>query len=175
MGQTVTFKYRIAVKDGKAINQLIIDSSLGSAKFGNDGVDVEISKSWSGKFKIFEFRFPPMPVIYLALYAEASLGFSVKFTTILKTSLQMTLTGSIGADVSITAGADGYIGISAGAEGTIITASGYATVTNSGISKGFTLSGGAISVYVKVSYIFDSWKKSHKLFDGWTYYSSQSS
>ena len=81
----------------------------------------------------------------------------------------MTLTGSIGADVSITAGKKGFIGVSAGAVGTIINASGYATVTNGGISKGFSLSGGAISVYVEASYVFDSWKKSHKLFDGWTY------
>ena len=53
LGKSVTFKYRIAVKDGKAINQLLIDSPLGSARFGNDGVDVEISKQWSGKSFLF--------------------------------------------------------------------------------------------------------------------------
>ena len=51
LGQTLFIKYRVAVKDGKAINQIIIDSSLGQATFGNDGVNVEINKSWSFRKK----------------------------------------------------------------------------------------------------------------------------
>ena len=51
LGQSISIKFRIAVKDGKAINQIIIDSSLGQATFYNDGIDVEINKSWSFRKK----------------------------------------------------------------------------------------------------------------------------
>ena len=169
LGQHVAFKYRVAVKDGKAINQLIIDSSLGSARFGNDGVDVEISKSWSGRIKIFSFKFPPVPLIGISIYARGSLGFTVKFTTILKTSLQMTLTGEIGVQAEISVGLGGLASLSAGADGTLVSASGYATITNSGISKGYRISGGRIEVYVKATAFWHTlWKKSWKLFDGWS-------
>ena len=170
LGQYVAFKYRIAVKDGKAINYLLIDSSLGSARFGNDGVYAEISKSWSGKIRVFSFRFPPFPLIGLNVYAKGSLGFSVKFTTILKTSLQMTLNGGVGVDAEVNFGAGKFASVSAGAEGTILSASGYATITNSGISKGYRLSGGRIEVYVEAyALFFKVWSKSWKVFDGWTY------
>ena len=174
LGQYIAFKYRVAVKDGKAINQLIIDSSLGSARFGNDGVDAEISKSWSGRYKIFTFRFPPLPIIAFSVYAGGSLGFSVKFTTILKTSLQMTLSGSIDASAEISIGSSYFAKIAAGVEGNVITATGYATITNSGISKGYSLSGGRIEAYteayIKIPFIGKKtlWSKSITLFNGWS-------
>ena len=169
LGKSVTFKYRIAVKDGKAINQLLIDSPLGSARFGNDGVDVEISKQWSGKIKVFSFRFPPVPIIGISLYARGSLGFSIKFTTILKTSLQMTLNGEVGVDAEVSIGLGGLASVSAGADGTLISASGYATVTNSGISKGYRIAGGRIEVYAKAKLFWKTlWSHSWKVFDGWS-------
>ena len=38
LGQKLTFKYRVAVQNGKAINHIIIESALGSFKLGNTGV-----------------------------------------------------------------------------------------------------------------------------------------
>ena len=35
LGQKLTYKYRVAVKNGKEINEIIIDSALGSFKVGN--------------------------------------------------------------------------------------------------------------------------------------------
>ena len=49
LGQSISIKYRVAVSGGKAINQLIIDSSLGVAKFGNDGITYECDKNGLGK------------------------------------------------------------------------------------------------------------------------------
>ena len=51
MGQTLFFKYRIAVKDGKAINEIIIITNLGQFKFGNSGVDHETTEKSTGKKK----------------------------------------------------------------------------------------------------------------------------
>ena len=78
LGQTITIKYRVAVQNGRAINQLKINSNLGTAKFGNDGIDIETSKTWQGNKKIFQFNFPPIPPVYLAVYAGGSLGYSIK-------------------------------------------------------------------------------------------------
>ena len=96
-GQTISIKYRIAVQNGKAINQIIIDSNIGTAKFGNDGVTAEINKSWSFNKKIFAFKFPPCPLIGLNVYASGNLNAYVKFTTVQKTSLQLGLGGSLNA------------------------------------------------------------------------------
>ena len=167
--QTFSIKYRVAVSNGKAINQLIIDSKLGKATFGNGGVTYEVSKTWSGRIQVFRFTFPPFPVISLGVYAGGSLSFSIRFTTVDKTSLTLTLSGSITATAEIKAGWDKLMSFSAGAEGTIISASGYATVTKSGVSKGYKISGGKIVCYV-VAKIFGKkvWKKSHTLFNGWS-------
>ena len=99
---------------------------------------------------------------------------SVKFTTILKTSLQMTLSGSITASAEIAAGILDFAKAAAGAEGTVVSATGYATVTNSGVSKGYSISGGKIETYVEayvnVPFIGKKtlWNKRYKVFDGWT-------
>ena len=89
LGQSITIKYRVAVSGGKTINQLIIDSNLGTARFGNDGVTYECNKNWNRKIKIFQFNFPPFPAIFFAVYGGASLDFSVKATNVQKTSLSM--------------------------------------------------------------------------------------
>ena len=173
-GQTISIKYRIAVQGGKAINQIIIDSKLGSARFGNDGVTAEVSKSWSGNKKIFQFIFPPFPAISLNIYAGGSLGFSVKFTNVGKTSLQLTLSGSLTASAEVALGAGDFAKVAAGAKGTIINASGSATVTNSGVTKSFSISGGKIEAYVtayiKIPFIGKKklWDKSCTIFNGWS-------
>ena len=174
-GQTISIKYRIAVVNGKAINQIIVDSSLGRATFGNDGVDVEIDKSWNFNKKIFQFPFPPFPLIGLNVYAGGSLGVNVKFTNAQKTSLQLGLSGSLTATVEIAFGAGDFAKVAAGAKGTIINATGFATITGGSVTKGYTLSGGKIEVYVtayvKIPFIGQKtlWDKSCTIFDGWSY------
>ena len=172
--QTISIKYRIAVKNGKAINQIIIDSNLGSARFGNDGVTAEISKNWSGNKKIFQFVFPPFPAISLNIYAGGSLGFSVKFTNVQKTSLQLSLSGSLTATAEVALGAGDFAKVAAGAKGEIIKASGYATVTSGGVTKGYKISGGKVeayvTAYVKVPFVGKKklWDKSCTVFNGWS-------
>lgn len=167
--QSISIKYRIAVKNGKAINQLIIDSSLGKATFGNDGVSVEIDKNWSGRIQVFKFVFPPVPAISLGVYAGGSLGISIHFTTSQKTTLKLSLSGSLTASAEIKAGWDKVLSLSAGADGTIIKATGYATVTGGSVSKGYSISGGKIVCYVKAKLLGKQvWKKSHTLFNGWS-------
>lgn len=147
-GQTISIKYRIAVQNGKEINQLIIDSKLGSARFGNDGITAEINKSWSFNKKIFTFKFPPFPLIGLNVYSGGTLNVYVKFTTVQKTSLQLGLGGSLNAAVEIAFGAGDFAKVAAGVKGTLINASGYATITVGSVTKGYKLSGGKIVVYV---------------------------
>ena len=172
--QTISIKYRIAVKNGKAINQIIIDSNLGTARFGNDGVTAEISKNWSGNKKIFQFVFPPFPAISLNIYAGGSLGFSVKFTNVQKTSLQLSLSGSLTATAEVALGAGDFAKVAAGAKGEIIKASGYATVTSGGVTKGYKISGGKVeayvTAYVKVPFVGKKklWDKSCTIFKGWS-------
>ena len=69
-GHKVIMKYRVAVLNGTAINQIIIQTDQGTFKFGNDGVDSEISKTWSVNMRILTFRFPPVPTINLGLIAK---------------------------------------------------------------------------------------------------------
>ena len=51
LGQTIAYKYRVAVRNGKAINEIIVETNLGTFKFGNFGVDTETTQKWSGKKK----------------------------------------------------------------------------------------------------------------------------
>ena len=86
----------------------------------------------------------------------------------------MTLTGSIDASAEISIGSSYFAKIAAGVEGNVITASGYATITNSGISKGYSLSGGRLKAYaeakIKIPFIGSKtlWSKSCTIFDGWS-------
>ncbi len=173
LGQSISIKYRVAVSGGKAINQLIIDSSLGVARFGNDGITYECDKKWTGKIKIFQFNFPPFPAIYFAVYGGASLEFSVKFTTVQKTSLKMSLSGSVTVSAEVALGSDQFFKLSAGVEGTIIRASGSATISNSGVTKAYSIGGGKIVAYarghlkVPIAGDITFLDAKHTLFEGW--------
>ena len=86
----------------------------------------------------------------------------------------MTLSGTITASAEIAAGILDFAKAAAGAEGTIVSATGYATVTNSGVSKGYSISGGKIETYVE-AYVNvpiigkkTLWSKSITLFNGWS-------
>ena len=169
LGQTFTIKYRVAVQGGKAINQIIIDSNLGKATFGNNGITYTVAKTWSGRIQIFKFVFPPFPIISLGVYAGGSLSFSVYFTTVDQTTLRLFLSGSITATAEIKAGWDALLSFSAGAEGTLIAASGFASITKNVVTKNYSLSGGKIVCYVVARALgFKVWKKEYTLFKGWS-------
>ena len=58
LGQSISIKYRIGVSNGKAINQIIISSKIGEAKFGNDGTGFLLLSANHGvektKFAVFQ-------------------------------------------------------------------------------------------------------------------------
>lgn len=173
IGQKLIFKYWVAIKDGKAINQIIINSNLGSFKFGNDGVDTETSNTWIRKTRIFTSRFPLVPTVTLGIIANGSLECSVKYANDSKDSLQMSLSGDLKSIVEVISGPDGIAKIFAGADGTIISASGFATVTKNDVIQEFKFYGTTVSTWVeawyKIPVIGDKilWGKTFKLFNSW--------
>ena len=94
-------------------NQIKIASSLGLTTFGNIGVDTETNGTWSGKARIFNFRFPREPHLILGLIAEGSLQYSVKYATDSKDSLQISLSGDLKASVEVVSWPAGYTTMSA--------------------------------------------------------------
>ena len=167
-GQKVIMKYRVAVLNGTAINQIIIQTNQGVFRFGNDGVDSETSKSWSINKKILNFRFPPVSVITLGLYVSGTLQCTVKYATDSKDSLQMTLTGDLKAGVKVINGPGSLYKIYTGAEGTLISTSGYATVTKNDVIKGFKFSGTEVNTWVEVKAFWKKlWRKTYKITEAW--------
>ena len=172
-GQYINCKYRVAIQNGKAINQIIMNSNQGTFTFGNNGVDSEISNTWNGKVRIFTFRFPQIPTITLGLIAQGSLNYTVKYASASKDSLQMTLTGDLKAGVEVVSGPGAKAKIFSGAEGTLISSSGYATVTKNDIVKGFEFGGTGVNAWVeariKIPFSGEKtlWKQTIKLFNPW--------
>ena len=148
-GQRVFMKYKVAVQNGKAINQIIIQTNQRKFKFGNNGVDSETNKSLNVNMRILTFRFPPMPTITLGLIVKGSLSYTIKYASASKDSLQMTLTGDLKAGIEVVSGPGGMSKILTGAEGTLISSSGYATVTKNDIYKGFKFSGTKVYAWVE--------------------------
>ena len=173
-GEPLIIKYNVAVKDGKAINQIKIASSLGLTTFGNIGVDTETNGTWSGKARIFNFRFPREPHLILGLIAEGSLQYSVKYATDSKDSLQISLSGDLKASVEVVSWPAGYTTMSARAKGTLISVSGYAIVTKNDVINEFKFSGTEIKTQVEakirsplmVERIL--WTETCSLFDSWS-------
>ena len=164
----------VAVKDGKAINQIKIASSLGLTTFGNNGTNTEKNGTWSGKTRIFNFRCPREPNLILGLIAEGSLQYSVKYATDSKDSLKISLEGNLKARVEVVSNQGRYTQVHAKTQGTIISVSGYATVTKNDVIKEFKFSGTEIKTQVEakirsplmVERIL--WTETCSLFDSWS-------
>ena len=168
LGQKLIYKYRVAVQNGKAINQITIRTDLDTFTFGNDGVDTETSKSWSGKVKLLNFRFPPVPIITLGLYASGTLQYTVKYATDSKDSLQLSLSVDLKASVEVVKGLGGLAKIISGAEGTLISSSGYATVTKNDVIKGFKFSGTEFNTWAEAKVFWKKlWRHNYKITDAW--------
>ena len=170
LGQSMTIKYRVGVKNGKSVNLIIIKSKSGTAQFGRDGDSITGSVSrnlWSGKQEIFTFPFPPFPIISLGIYAGGSLDCSVS-VDFSKNELKLSISGSLTASAEIKAGSDKLLSFSAGAEGTVISASGFVTISNGRLTPGYKISGGKIVAYVVARALTkEVWKLSHTVYDGW--------
>ncbi len=174
-GHPLIIKYIVAVRDGKAINQIYISSGLGLTTFGNNGVDIETNGTSSGKARIFEFRCPREPHLILGLVAEGSFQYSVKYANDAKDSLKLSLEGELKANVEVVSKQGLYTKVSAKGKGTIISVSGYAIVTKNDVIKEFKFSGTEISAEVEELIMSPSgiynklWSETFRLFNNWSY------
>ena len=168
LGQSVTVKYHVAVKNGKPINEIIISSNLGTTTIGNTGVSV--SGSWSKTITIFKFAFPAFPLISLNAKAKGSISWSVSASGFGKSvKLSASLSGKITLGCEVKAGVDFIASLSAGVEGVIISASGSATIQNNSVSKNFNISAGKLYAYLDRSILgFKKRLGEVTLFNGWS-------
>jgi hypothetical protein len=167
LGQSVTVKYHVAVKNGKPINEIIISSNLGTTTIGNTGVS--LSGSWSKTITVFKFAFPAFPLISLNAKAKGSISWSVSASGSGKSvKLSSSLSGKITLGCELKAGVDFIASLSAGVEGVIVNASGSATIQNGSVTKNFSISAGKIYVYLDRSFIGFKKRLAEKtLFNGW--------
>jgi len=154
LGQTIAYKYRVAVRNGKAINEIIVETNLGTFKFGNFGVDTETTQKWSGKKKVFTLT---TGSTVMDIYCGGTLSYTIRYLDDSRQKLQMSLFGDLVASAELASGST-YSKVLA--DGTLISASGYATVTSSGITKGFNFSGTPVYIFKdnEIIYtIFEDW------------------
>ena len=170
LGQKIMFKYRVGVKNGKAFNQLIIQTNLGTFTIGNNGIDAGTSKSWSGKYKLFSIRFPPMPSINLNIYASGNFQYSAQYTSASQDSLKLSLSGTLNPLAELAGSSSSLIKLSISIDGVLIGASGDAIVSKSGITKEFKFYGTKSNLVIQAKMGNKPlWKKSIKLFEEWSY------
>ena len=168
LGQSVTVKYHVAVKNGKPINEIIISSNLGTTTIGNTGVS--LSGSWSKTITVFKFAFPAFPLITLNAKAKGSISWSVSASGSGKSvKLSASLSGKITLGCEVKAGVDFIASLSAGVEGVIVSASGSATIQNNSVTKNFNISAGKLYAYLDRSFIgFKKRLGEVTLFNGWS-------
>ena len=154
LGQKIAYKYRVAVRNGKAINEIIIITNLGQFKFGNSGVDHETTEKFTGKKKVFTLK---TGSTVMDIYCGGTLSYTIKYLDDARTRLQMSLFGDLETSAELVSGSS-YSKVRA--DGTLISASGYATVTSSGIVKGFNFSGTPV-------YIFKDGDIVYEIFENW--------
>ena len=169
LGSTLTFKEKVAVKNGKAFNQLIISSNTGTKTYGISGTTSALGKTYSIDQTALKFSFPPIPTLKLYLIAQGSLSCSIKESS---GKLTMTLIGTLYANSAIAAGVEPFHSITVGAKGTIINLNHSYTIDSSNqISHSGKAVGGTITVSAKGKYtdmnLFD---KSYTLWNGWSVY-----
>ena len=169
LGQTVTVKYHVAVKNGKPINEIIIDSKLGTTTIGNTGVSLK--GSWSKTISaIFKFAFPAFPLVSINAKAKGTISWAVSVTSGSGSSVKLSasLGGKISLCCEVKAGWDAIVSFSGGVEGTIVNASGSATIQNKKVTKNFSISGGKIVIYLDRSVFKKKKRVAEKtLFNGW--------
>lgn len=155
LGQKIFYKYRVAVLNGKAMNYLIIETNLGTFKFGNLGADSETKGSWKGKVKLFNLE---VKSVKMAIYASGTLEWEIKYIDEAKTKLRMALFGDLESSAELIYTPEDFTKVRS--YGKIISTGGFAVATNSGISNGFTFSGEEVDIWVNddiVYSLFGNW------------------
>ena len=166
LGQTIKIKYRVAVVNGNAINEVIISSSLGTFKFGNTGISYTTSKTYSYTQHIFTFTFPNFPAVSVGIYATGSLTYKISWAS--GSALTATLTGTLSATAQIKAGWDSIASLTAGASGVIASASGSATIYNGSVTKSFSFNYGKITCFISGKLFGkEILRRDFTVFEGW--------
>ena len=166
LGQTIKIKYRVAVIDGNAINELIISSNLGTFKFGNTGISYTHKKTYSYTVTIFTFTFPNFPAVSVGILATGSLTYQISWAS--GSALTASLTGTLSATAQIKAGWDSIASLTAGASGVIASASGSATIKSGSVTKSFSFNYGKITCFISGKLFGkEILRRDFTVFEGW--------
>ena len=166
LGQTIKIKYRVAVVNGNAINELIISSNLGTFKFGNTGISYTYKKTYSYTVTIFTFTFPNFPAVSVGILASGSLTYQISWAS--GSALTASLTGTLTATAQIKAGWDSIASLTAGASGVIASASGSATIKSGSVTKSFSFNYGKITCFISGKLFgVEILRKDFTVFEGW--------
>ena len=166
LGQTIKIKYRVAVIDGNAINELIISSNLGTFKFGNTGISYTHKKTYSYTVTIFTFTFPNFPAVSVGVLATGSLTYQISWAS--GPALTASLTGTLSATAQIKAGWDSIASLTAGASGVIASASGSATIKSGSVTKSFSFNYGKITCFISGKLFgVEILRRDFTVFEGW--------
>ena len=166
LGQTIKIKYRVAVVNGNAINELIISSNLGTFKFGNTGISYTHKKTYSYTVTIFTFTFPNFPAVSVGVLATGSLTYQISWAS--GSALTASLTGTLSATAQIKAGWDSIASLTAGASGVIASASGSATIKSGSVTKSFSFNYGKITCFISGKLFGkEILRRDFTVFEGW--------
>jgi len=166
LGQTIKIKYRVAVVNGNAINELIISSNLGTFKFGNTGISYTHKKTYSYTVTIFTFTFPNFPAVSVGILATGSLTYQISWAS--GSALTASLTGTLTATAQIKAGWDSIASLTAGASGVIASASGSATIKSGSVTKSFSFNYGKITCFISGKLFGkEILRRDFTVFEGW--------
>jgi len=166
LGQTIKIKYRVAVVNGNAINELIISSNLGTFKFGNTGISYTHKKTYSYTVTIFTFTFPNFPAVSVGILATGSLTYQISWAS--GSALTASLTGTLSATAQIKAGWDSIASLTAGASGVIASASGSATIKSGSVTKSFSFNYGKITCFISGKLFGkEILRRDFTVFEGW--------
>ena len=166
LGQTIKIKYRVAVVNGNAINELIISSNLGTFKFGNTGISYTHKKTYSYTVTIFTFTFPNFPAVSVGILATGSLTYQISWAS--GSALSASLTGTLSATAQIKAGWDSIASLTAGATGVIASASGSASIKSGSVTKSFSFNYGKITCFISGKLFGkEILRRDFTVFEGW--------
>ena len=176
LGQSVTVKYEVGMKNNKAYNKVVIISKLGTFEFGNKDSTGPITKTFEYSQMVFKFIPPPFPLIAIGVYIKGVLevAFGVKSGSGYDAKYFARIEGSLILGAEIKIGWDFIASLTAFAEGTILSASAETTIYKGVISKtpGFRLSIGKLVVGIRAClfWFIKTTLWTTVLFKGWTIY-----
>ena len=169
LGQKLEFKYRVGVRKGKAISEIIVVSNLGTATFGDDGISFTLHKQFNGKKSVFKFEPESFPFITVEAFIGGTVDILVEFTTVEKWQLQIVLTGTLDVSCENTIGKKGFVAVSAGVGGTCLKAQASVLVDREITGIGLHFWGGEVNGFVLFSTFLKDWKINFNLIKAWQF------